>query len=94
MSDTYPTQVLQFIGDHAPAMQAMDSPSVSVLQHVSQHTADGEIRLDRCPCPRGVDGLPTDEIGRPVIDQLGDGQYVSSVRHTLADLVRDVIEGG
>lgn len=83
-------QVLALIAAHDHAMGVLGDPSAAVIQHVSQHTDDGEVRLDACPCSRGVDGLPTDELGRPVLEQLGGGQYLSSVRHTLADLVRDV----
>ena len=91
MAGDYPQRVLAAIAAHGPVMGLMDSPSVAVIQHVSQHTDQGDVRLDSCPCARGVEGLPTDDIGRPVLEQLGEGQYLSSARHTLADLVRDVI---
>jgi len=93
MDVSYPERVLAAIGAHGAAMSVLDSPSAAVILHVTQHTADGEVRLDPCPCARGLEGLPVDDLGRPVLEQLGEGQYVSSIRHTLADLVRDVIAG-
>jgi hypothetical protein len=65
-------------------MQALDS---HVLQHVSLRNPDGaDSRLDTCPCQRGAD---TVEAGELV--ELGGGQYLSSGRHTLADVVRDAL---
>jgi hypothetical protein len=90
MGASYAERVIGLLAAHDAVMAVLDDPRSSVLQHVSQHTTDGEVRLDACPCPRDVEGLPVDDIGRPVLVQLGEGQYISSVRHTLADLVRDV----
>jgi hypothetical protein len=94
LSTTYAEQVLAAIARHDHGMGALDDPSAAVLQHVSRHTDDGEVREDSCPCSRGEETLSRDEIGRPVVQQLGEGLYLSSGRHTLADLVRDVIQGG
>jgi hypothetical protein len=63
----------------------MHALEVQVLQHVSLRNPDGaDSRLDSCPCHRGPD---TVEAGESV--ELGGGQYLSSGRHTLADVVRD-----
>lgn len=86
-------EVLAVIAAHGPIMSVMGSPSTAVIQHVTKHTADGDVRLDSCPCPRGLETLPVDELGRAVLEQLGEGQYLSSARHTVADLVRDVTGG-
>lgn len=88
---SYAEQVLARIAAYGHGMGALDDPAAGVLLHVSKHTDDGDVRLDACPCARGEETLPKDEIGRPVVPVLGDGQFVSSGRHTLGDLVRDVV---
>lgn len=78
-------EVLAAIAGHDAVMQYLDS-GVCVIEHVSVRDPDGpDRRLDSCPCARVLDpGLAGQE--------LGGGQYVSSARHTLADVVRDVVE--
>jgi hypothetical protein len=75
--------VLKLLTDSAFVMGVLDS-GPATLEHVSVHNTDGpDVRLDKCPCDRKLDkGV------EPA--QLGEGQYVSSPRHTLGDLVRDV----
>lgn len=79
-------QVLTAIAGHDAVMQYLDS-GVCVIEHVSRRDPDGpDQRLDSCPCDRGPH---PDRPGQ----ELGGGQYVSSARHTLADVVRDVEDG-
>jgi len=79
-----PEQVLAVIAAHDAVMDYLDS-GVCVIQHVSLRNPDGpDRRLDSCPCDRVL------EPGEPGGQELGGGQYVSSPRHTLADVVRDV----
>jgi hypothetical protein len=74
--------VLAAIAGHDAVMQYLDS-GVCVIEHVSVRDPAGpDRRLDSCPCARS---LPAGEGS-----ELGGGQYVSSARHTLADVVRDV----
>jgi hypothetical protein len=87
-----PAVVLEFLVSSPFVAQLLDC-GPAALEHVSRHTEGGEIRLDRCPCPRGVEGLPKDDLGRPILRQLGEGTYISSAQHTLGDLARDVVEG-
>lgn len=76
-------EVLAAIAGHDAVMQYLDS-GVCVIEHVSlRDPAGADRRLDSCPCDRG---LAPDVPGA----ELGGGQYVSSTRHTLADVVRDV----
>jgi hypothetical protein len=66
------------------AMHALDG---HVLQHVSLRNPDGaDTRLDSCPCLRGADTVAAGELV-----ELGDGQYLSSGRHSLGDVVRDAL---
>lgn len=79
--------VLAAIRGHDAVMQYLDS-GVCVIEHVSVRDPDGpDRRLDSCPCARA---LAPGEAGQ----ELGGGQYVSSARHTLADVVRDVVSNG
>lgn len=79
-------EVLATIAGHDAVMQYLDS-GVCVIEHVSLRDPAGpDRRLDSCPCGRGPD---PDAPGQ----ELGGGQYVSSQRHTLADVVRDVVGG-
>jgi hypothetical protein len=76
--------VLAAIAEHDAVMQYLDS-GVCVIEHVSVRDPQGpDRRLDSCPCARV---LETGQAG----PELGGGQYVSSARHTLADVVRDVV---
>jgi hypothetical protein len=76
-------QVLRLLADSPVVMGLLDSGPCT-LEHVSLRDKNGpDRRLDGCPCDRTLAG---DEDGA----ELGGGQYVSSPRHTLADLVRDV----
>ncbi len=90
-----PQALLDVLASHSPAMQVLDSGACTV-EHVSRRNPDGpDERLDNCPCGRSwapgeVDALP--EEARRLLE-LGGGQYVSSPRHTLADLVRDLVGG-
>lgn len=60
-----------------------------VLIHVSHRNPDGpDGRVDACPCSRGVDSIPADSADPA---ELGGGQYLSSGRHTLADVVREAL---
>lgn len=86
--------VLNVIADNAAAMGYLDSGPCTV-EHVSQRVSDGpDVRLDTCPCARTVDApdARTDDPAEK-LRELGGGQYVSSERHTIADLVRDVLGG-
>lgn len=75
---------LEAIRDHDAVMQYLDS-GVCVVEHVSVRDPAGpDRRLDSCPCDRGLEPGMTGA-------ELGGGQYISSVRHTLADIVRDVV---
>lgn len=77
-----PADVLGAIRLHDAIMQHLDGYDC-VIEHVSVRNPDGpDHRLDSCPCDRGLDGAAPAE--------LGGGQYISSARHTLADLVRDI----
>lgn len=74
--------VLEVIARHDAVMQLLGS-EVCAIEHVSVRNPDGpDDRLDTCPCARGRDVEPI---------ELGGGQYVSSARHTLADVVRDAL---
>ncbi|HMV67848.1 MAG TPA: hypothetical protein PLY51_12840 [Microthrixaceae bacterium] len=85
-------EVLKKVASVGVAMNVLDD-GASVLEHVSLRQLDGpDVRVDDCPCGRGVETLPVDESGQPVIAELGGGQYISSARHTLGDVVRDVLE--
>ena len=76
--------VLRVLADSPVVMGLLDS-GPCVLEHVSMRDRKGaDKRLDSCPCARA---LADDEDP----GELGGGQYVSSPRHTLADLVRDVV---
>ena len=90
---SYPEQVLAHIAGYDNGMGTLDHPSAGVLLHVTQLVDGAEVRLDGCPCPRGEETLPEDATGRPVREVLGEGVWVSSARHTYADLVRDVVGG-
>ena len=84
--------VLRFLAAFPAAMNLLDSPSISSLQHVKLRVPDGpDIRLDKCPCARGLETLPVDAAGQPIIPELGGGQYVSSGLHFYGDLIRDVM---
>lgn len=87
-----PLEVLRLVAGHDAAMQVLADPSACVLQHVTLRADDGgEVRLDSCPCPLGVESLPKDDLGQPILERLGDGHYLSSRRHTLADVVRAAV---
>jgi len=88
---SYAERVLAAVAGYGHGMVALGDPSAGVIEHVTKHTPDGDVRLDSCPCPRGEETLPVDENGRPVVPSLGGGTFVSSGRHTFADLVRDVV---
>jgi hypothetical protein len=78
-----PLQVLQVLADNPAVMSYLDAGPCT-LEHVSRHVPDGaDERLDTCPCERVAEGSP-----------LGEGQYVSSERHTVGDLVRDALDQG
>ena len=73
--------VLALIARHDAVMQMLAS-EVCVIEHVSQRDPKGaDARLDACPCGREAVGGA----------ELGEGQYVSSERHSIADVVRDVV---
>lgn len=78
--------VLEVIAAHDAVMQQL---GMSVVQHVSRRNPDGpDERLDTCPCTLGPDSFD------PVVDgtpELGGGQYLSSRRHNLADVVREAL---
>jgi hypothetical protein len=79
-------QVLALLADSPVVMGVLDSGPCT-LEHVSVRDPAGpDARVDSCPCGRVLASgeQPT---------ELGGGQYVSSPRHTLGDLVRDVILG-
>lgn len=85
-------EVLAKIASVGAVHNVLDDGSC-VIEHVSLRQLDGpDVRVDDCPCARGVETLPVDESGQPVIAELGGGQYISSARHTLGDVVRDVLE--
>lgn len=76
-------QVLAAIAGHDAVMQYLDS-GVCAIEHVSERNPTGaDRRLDGCPCDRVL------AAGEQAVE-LGGGQYVSSPRHTLADVVRDI----
>jgi hypothetical protein len=85
-----PLDVLRLIAVNPAAMGYLDDASC-VLEHVSKRTGDGadDARLDTCPCHRQADLNADNPDERP--RELGEGHYVSSPRHTIADLVRDAV---
>lgn len=81
--------VLRKVSTFDAGMHALDDPTSAVLQHVSLRVPDGaDKRLDDCPCGRGLD--TREDVVDPKEFELGGGQYLSSGRHTYADIVRDV----
>jgi hypothetical protein len=85
--------VLKMVVDNAAAMSYLDSGPCT-LEHVSQRVTDGpDVRLDTCPCDRAALEAPDPNEQDPAVKirSLGGGQYVSSDRHTIGDLVRDVL---
>lgn len=86
--------VLKMVAGNAAAMSYLDS-GPCVLEHVSQRVTDGaDVRLDTCPCDRASEPPdPRTDDPAEKIRELGGGQYVSSQRHTIGDLVRDVLGG-
>ncbi len=87
-----PLEVLAKIASVGAVHNVLDD-GCCVVEHVSLRQLDGpDTRVDDCPCPRGVETLEVDESGQPVIVDLGGGQYISSARHTLGDVVRDVLD--
>ncbi len=84
--------VLRLIAEHPHVMGTLDSGTCAI-EHVSERNADGaDKRLDACPCDRKFakgDLAAMGEAERKLLE-LGEGQYISSPRHTLGDLVRDV----
>lgn len=88
-------QVLALLAGSPVVMGVLDSGPCTV-EHVSQRDPSGpDARVDSCPCDRAwADGEveALDEPARKLLE-LGGGQYVSSPRHTLGDLVRDAAEG-
>jgi hypothetical protein len=86
--------VLAQLAAHPHAMGTLEGGPCTI-QHVSRRVADGpDERLDKCPCDRKLteDDLATlSDSERRNLD-LGNGQYISSPTHTLADLVRDVLK--
>lgn len=86
-------EVLEAIARFEPAMHVLDDSGAAVIEHVSKRNPDGpDTRVDSCPCSRGPETLPVGEDGEtPVYADLGGGQYVSSARHTLGDVVRDLV---
>lgn len=84
---TTPEVALAAVASVDAVMHVLDS---HVVQHVSLRNPDGpDSRVDACPCHRGTDTVSPGEIV-----ELGEGQYLSSGRHTLADVVRDVVGNG
>lgn len=76
--------VLRLLAEHPHVMGTLDSGTCAI-EHVSLRDPDGpDKRLDSCPCGRVL-------AKGEAVPELGGGQYVSSPRHTLADLVRDVV---
>jgi hypothetical protein len=68
-----------------PAVMSFLDSGVCAIEHVSQRDSKGaDERLDSCPCDREADDGA----------ELGGGQYVSSERHTIGDLVRDAMNDG
>lgn len=84
--------VIKLLADNAAAMGYLDSGPCTV-EHVSQRVTDGpDVRLDSCPCDRAADAPdPRTDDPAEKLRELGGGQYVSSARHTIGDLVRDVL---
>ena len=79
-------EVLAVIAAHDAVMQQLGE---SVVQHVSRRDPDGpDVRLDTCPCSLGPDSFDPAADGPA---ELGGGQYLSSRRHTLADVVREAL---
>jgi hypothetical protein len=85
-------EVLALIAGNAAAMSYLDSGPCTV-EHVSLRVKDGpDERQDVCPCVRSADAPdPRTDDPDERIRELGGGQYVSSPRHTIGDLVRDVL---
>jgi hypothetical protein len=78
-------QALAALLNSPVAMGVLDSGPCT-LEHVSLRNPDGpDVRQDSCPCDRK---LAKGE--KPI--ELGEDLYVSSSRHTLGDLVRDVLK--
>lgn len=83
-------QVIQLIANNPAVMGFLDSGPCT-LEHVSERVTDGaDVRHDSCPCDR-QSGSPDTRTDDPAekLRELGGGQYVSSERHTIGDLVRD-----
>jgi hypothetical protein len=77
---TDPLTVLKLLADSPVVMGFLDSGPCRVL-HVAVRNPEGpDARLDPCPCARSTVGA-----------DLGEGQYLASGDHSLADVVRDVI---
>jgi hypothetical protein len=87
--------ILQLVAGNAAAMSYLDS-GPCVLEHVSQRAADGpDVRLDACPCERTAEPPdPRTDDPAEKVRELGGGQYVSSERHTIGDLVRNALGNG
>lgn len=86
-----PRMVLEHLANSTAAMAALETCPV---EHVSRRTVDGVgERLDDCPCARNIrpPKVLSDMSPAQRLRELGDGRYVSSPRHTLADLVRDAL---
>lgn len=85
-------EILQLLADNPAAMDLLDS-GACVIEHVSKRVKDGpDVRLDTCPCDRSIDPPdPRDDDPAEKVRELGGGQYVSSQRHTIGDLVRDAL---
>ena len=87
--------VLKFLAGNPHVMGVLDGGACAI-QHVSKRVTDGpDERLDDCPCDRKI--APAEVLGdmsdAQRLRELGNGHYVSSPTHTLADLVRDVTGG-
>lgn len=85
-------EVLGLVAGNAAAMGYLDGGPCTV-EHVSQRVTDGpDVRRDGCPCDRVIDPPdPRSDDPAERLRELGGGQYVSSPRHTIADLVRDAL---